>query len=178
MPDRVPNPYDFLPPLPALSVTSSDVSDGGRLAKAQVSALMDAGGDDVSPQLSWSGAPAETKSFAVSCFDPDAPTCSGFWHWEVADIPASVTELPTGAGDPDRGLLPQGAFMLRNDVGEPRYVGAAPPPGHGPHRYIFAVHALGVESLGLPAEASPAFFGFNLFATAIARGLLIAEYDR
>jgi Raf kinase inhibitor-like YbhB/YbcL family protein len=163
-----PNPYDFLPALPALTVTSTDITDGGEVPVPQRSGIMDAGGNDVSPQLSWSGAPAETRSYAVTVYDPDAPTTSGFWHWAVYDIPANVTELPTGAGDGSG--LPAGAKVVANDASLKRYVGAAPPPGHRPHRYFFVVHAVDVESLGLPDGATAAFLGFNLFAHAIARG--------
>ena len=93
------NPYDFLPALPGFVLTSSDFADSGSLKTAQVSGIMGAGGADLSPQLSWSGFPEETRSFAVTVFDPDAPTASGFWHWAVANLPATVTDLPTGAGD-------------------------------------------------------------------------------
>jgi Raf kinase inhibitor-like YbhB/YbcL family protein len=135
-----------------------------------------AGGEDVSPQLSWSGFPAETKSFAVTCFDPDAPTGSGFWHWAVADIPVEVTELPTGAGAPGA-HLPTPAITLRGDAGAARYIGAAPPAGHGPHRYVFTVHAVDVETLGIDAEATPALLGFNLFSHTLARAVIIATYE-
>ena len=130
------------------------------------------GGEDISPELSWSGAPSGTKSYAVTAYDPDAPTGSGFWHWAVVDIPASVTELPEGAGTEDGGGLPAGAFQLANDGGSARFIGAAPPSGHGPHRYFFVVHALDVETLGVPAGATPAFLGFNIFSHILARAVL------
>lgn len=171
------NPYDALPAVPSFTVTSADVTDGASLANDQVSGVFGAGGKDVSPQLSWSGFPAETKSFAVTVYDPDAPTASGFWHWAVADIPASVTELPAGAGS-EGGTLPAGAVMLRNDGGFAGYVGAAPPAGHGPHRYFIVVHAVDVESLGVPPEASPAFLGFNLFSHTLARATLVGTYEQ
>ncbi|MEU7817688.1 YbhB/YbcL family Raf kinase inhibitor-like protein [Pseudonocardia sp. NPDC049154] len=171
------DPYSELPELPTFTVTSDDVTHGGTLATPHLSGLMGAGGEDRSPHLSWSGFPEGTKSFAVTCYDPDAPTASGFWHWAVADIPASVTELPAGAGDEDSSSLPEGAVVLANDAGMKRFVGAAPPPGHGPHRYIFVVHAVDVESLGLPDGATPAFLGFNLFSHAIARATLTATHE-
>lgn len=171
-----PDPYDALPNLPRFTVTSKDVTEGAGLANAQVSGLMGAGGDDQSPELTWSDFPSETKSFAVTVFDPDAPTASGFWHWAVADIPASVTSLPAGAGG-DPGELPTGAVTLANDASMKRFVGAAPPPGHGPHRYIIAVHAVDVESLDLPDGATPAFLGFNLFSHAIGRATLTGTYE-
>ncbi|GEE02821.1 hypothetical protein nbrc107696_32670 [Gordonia spumicola] len=171
------DPYSVLPALPEITLTSTDFADGDTLPTPQVSAIFGAGGDDVSPQLSWSGFPAETKSFVVTCYDPDAPTGSGFWHWAVADIPASITSLSTGAGAPDSNALPSQAVTLRNDAGLAQFVGAGPPPGHGPHRYFFVVHAVDVASLDLPDGASPAFLGFNLFSHAIARGTLTAVFE-
>ena len=172
-----PNPYDFLPQLPSFSVTSADLTDGAQLASPQVSGLMGAGGEDRSPQLSWSGFPEGTKSFAVTVYDPDAPTASGFWHWAVANIPASVTELPAGAGDKDSPSLPDGAVQLRNDGGFAGFVGAAPPAGHGPHRYYVVVHAVGTEKLEVDENASPAYLGFNLFMQAIGRAVLMGTYE-
>lgn len=170
------NPYDFLPELPSFTLTSTSVTDGQPLAKAQVSGLMGAGGEDVSPQLSWSGFPEETRSFAVTVYDPDAPTGSGFWHWAVANLPGTVTELPAGIGDGSE--LPGDALTLVNDAGMRRYVGAAPPPGHGVHRYFIVVHALQVEKLDLVEDASPAFLGFNLFMNAIARAVIHGTYEQ
>ncbi|MGB3303119.1 YbhB/YbcL family Raf kinase inhibitor-like protein [Gordonia sp. (in: high G+C Gram-positive bacteria)] len=172
------DPYGELPPLPEITVVSSDFSEGHTLAMPHVSGIFGAGGEDISPQLSWSGFPAETKSFVVTCFDPDAPTASGFWHWAVADIPASVTSLATGAGTPGSPDLPSGAMTLANDGSIKQYIGCAPPPGHGPHRYMFAVHAIDVESLELPESATPGFLGFNLFSRAIARGVLTGIYEQ
>ncbi|MGW5382038.1 YbhB/YbcL family Raf kinase inhibitor-like protein [Nocardia sp. NPDC003963] len=171
------NPYEALPSVPSFTLTSADVSDGTSLGNDQVSGVFGAGGKDVSPQLSWSGFPAETKSFAVTVYDPDAPTASGFWHWAVADIPVTVTDLPAGAGS-EGGELPSGAVTLRNDGGFVGYVGAAPPAGHGPHRYFIVVHAVDVDSLGVPPEASPAFLGFNLFSHTLARAVLVGTYEQ
>ncbi|MER7114740.1 YbhB/YbcL family Raf kinase inhibitor-like protein [Saccharomonospora azurea] len=172
-----PNPYDALPPVPSFRLQSNDVAEGETLPVPQRSGIMGAGGEDTSPHLAWDGFPEGTKSFAVTCFDPDAPTGSGFWHWAVFDIPASVTELKTGAGDPDGSNLPEGACMLKGDGGVRQYVGAAPPPGHGPHRYIFAVHALDVESLELGEDATPAALGFTMFGRTLARATLTAIYE-
>ncbi|MFN8072714.1 MAG: YbhB/YbcL family Raf kinase inhibitor-like protein [Mycobacterium sp.] len=170
------NPYDFLPELPRFTLTSADIRDGQPLKREQVSGIMGAGGEDVSPQLSWSGFPAGTRSFAVTIFDPDAPTASGFWHWAVANLPATVTELPAGVGDGS--LLPGDALTLCNDAGMRRYVGAAPPAGHGHHRYFVAVHALDVDKLDLTEDASPAYLGFNLFMHAIARAVIHGTYEQ
>lgn len=176
-PDRPPNPYDFLPPLPTFELSSTDIGNGQALGIPHVSGLMGAGGSDRSPHLTWSGFPDDTRGFAVTCYDPDAPTASGFWHWAVANLPRSCTELPAGAGDEGGAGLPEGALTLRNDAGMARYVGAAPPGGHGPHRYYFAVHAVDVDHLDLTADATPAFLGFNLFSHAIARALLVATFE-
>jgi Raf kinase inhibitor-like YbhB/YbcL family protein len=180
MPDRPtpPNPYDFLPQVPSFTVTSSDVSDGGTMPTPQVSGVMGAGGEDRSPQLSWSGFPEGTRSFAVTVYDPDAPTASGFWHWAVANIPASVTELPSGAGDKNSQNLPDGAIQLRNDAGFAGYVGAAPPPGHGPHRYFVVVHAVDTDALDVDADTTPAVLGFNLAFHSLARATLVATYEQ
>jgi Raf kinase inhibitor-like YbhB/YbcL family protein len=170
------DPYDALPKLPPFSLTSNSITNGQPLATPQVSGIMGAGGEDVSPQLSWSGFPDETRGFAVTVYDPDAPTLSGFWHWAVANLPAGVTELPDDAGD--GGDLPGGGLTLVNDAGMRRYVGAAPPPGHGVHRYYVAVHALDVDKLDLTEDASPAFLGFNLFQHAIARAYIYGTYEQ
>ncbi|KQS54676.1 hypothetical protein ASG36_19590 [Geodermatophilus sp. Leaf369] len=169
-----PNPYDFLPQVPEFAVTSTDVSDGTPVGRELVSGKMGLDGEDRSPQLSWSEFPEETKGFAVTVYDPDAPTGSGFWHWAVAGIPASVTSLDSGAAD---GGLPEGAVQLKNDAGFVGFVGAAPPAGHGPHRYYVVVHALDTDDLGVPAEATPAFLGFNLFSHTLARAVLVPTYE-
>ena len=148
------------------SVTSNDISDGGVLPDAQVKAK-----GNTSPHLKWSGAPEGTKSYAVTCYDPDAPTGSGFWHWTVANIPAGVTELPTG------GPIPAGAVEGRTDYGEPGFGGAAPPPGHGPHRYIFTVFAVDVDRLDVTPDNSGAVFGFNLHFHTLAKASITATYE-
>jgi Raf kinase inhibitor-like YbhB/YbcL family protein len=163
--DLAPDPYDILPPVPGFTLTSSDIRDDEPLDELFVHDS--AGGGNVSPQLSWSGFPAETRGFVVTCFDPDAPTGSGFWHWVVVNLPATVTSLERGAGE-----LPGGAFAVRNDYGDRGYGGAAPPPGDRPHRYVFAVHAIDVDALEVTPDTSPAVVGFNLTFHTLARATL------
>ena len=160
-----PDPYDILPVVPSFTVTSTDVRDGQALD--EMHAHPSVGGKNLSPQLVWSGFPPETRGFVVTCFDPDAPTGSGFWHWSLVNLPASVTQLERGI-DP----LPEGAFCVRNDYGDLGYGGAAPPPGDRPHRYVFAVHALDVDRLEVTPEATPAYVGFNLTFHALARATI------
>jgi len=169
-----PDPYDLLPPVPAFELTSQDIADGTPLAQVHVSP--GAGGQNLSPHLSWSGFPAGTRGFVVTCLDPDAPTGSGFWHWLLVNLPVSVTELPRGAGSAGSEVAP-GAFSVRNDAGNPRYDGSAPPAGDRPHRYVFAVHAIDVVGLDLGPDATPAIVGFNLAFHTLARATLRPTYQ-
>jgi Raf kinase inhibitor-like YbhB/YbcL family protein len=172
------DPFEGLPQAPGFTVTSTSVEDGKPLPAAQMSGMLGIpGGRDASPQLSWSGAPSGTRSYAITVYDPDAPTMSGFWHWAVANIPAAITSLPEGAGDETGSGLPQGAVQLPNDRRDARFVGAVPPPGHGPHRIVITVHALDVEDIGLPADTTPAFLVFTMGARTIARAALIATAE-
>ena len=170
-----PDPYDLLPKVPSFQVTSDDLKHEQTMGNEHVADM--AGGGNVSPHLRWSGSPSETKGFAVTCYDPDAPTGSGFWHWAVVGLPADVTELPRGAGTPSGKDLPKGAFQLRNDAGQVGYTGAAPPQGDRVHRYFFAVHALDADKLDVPPDASPAWLGFNITFHIIGRGVLVAHYQ-
>ncbi|MCP3821231.1 YbhB/YbcL family Raf kinase inhibitor-like protein [Streptomyces sp. A3M-1-3] len=168
---RPPLPHDHLPPVPSFTVVSEDLAPGAGLGHAQAKS-----GGNVSPQLRWEGFPAGTKSFAVTCFDPDAPTGSGFWHWVLFDIPASVTELPAGAGSGKFEGLPDGAVHARNDYGTKDFGGAAPPRGER-HRYVFTVYAVDQQKLGPDEDTSPAAVGFNLRFHSLARAQLIGEYE-
>ncbi len=173
---RAPLTFELFPDVPTFSLVSDDVSDGAVLAHAQVANIMGYDGLNRSPQLSWSGFPEDTKSFAVTIHDPDAPTGSGFWHWLVFDIPATVTSIASAAGASDGSRLVPGAIQIRNDTGERGYVGAAPPRGDTPHRYVHTVHAVDVESLGLDSDATPAFVGFTLRFHDIARAQIVPVF--
>ncbi|MEV4538958.1 YbhB/YbcL family Raf kinase inhibitor-like protein [Asanoa sp. NPDC049518] len=164
-------PYDMIAKVPSFTVTSTDVSTGEEMPSAHASGIFGSGGQDVSPQLSWSDFPAETKSFVVTVYDPTAPTGSGFWHWAVADLPTSVTSFSTGTGA-DGADMPGSGWQVANDARMRRYVGAAPPPGSGRHTYFIGVHALDVETLGLDKDATPAFLGFNMAGHTLARGVI------
>lgn len=168
------NPYDQLPDAQQFTVISDDLENGTQKPLPHVSSM--AGGQDLSPHLQWSGFPAETKSFVVTMYDPDAPTVSGFWHWAVVNIPADVTELSQGVGS-DGGTLPAGAFQLKNDAGVAGYIGAAPPEGHGKHRYFIVVHALDVADIGLNDQATPAYLGFAMFGHTVGRAMLTTWYE-
>jgi len=165
-----PDPYPLLPAAPSFGVTSADVTDGQPLKDDQVAAL-----GNTSPQLSWSDVPEGTKSFVVTCFDPDAPTPSGFWHWVLVDLPADVTSLDAGAGA-EGASLPGGAFMCRNDGGPKAFMGAAPPEGDQVHRYYFVVHAVKEETLGVDSDASAAVVSFNLAFKTLGRAILHGTY--
>ena len=154
-----PSPYDLLPAVPSFTVTSDDFADGDRLGDAHVY-----GQGNESPHLRWEGFPAETRSFAITCFDPDAPTGCGFWHWSVLGVPLEVTEIARGAS--------VGTGCARNDFGNDGYDGCAPPPGDRDHRYIFAVHALDTDDAGVPAGASPTYASFVHVGHTIARATI------
>lgn len=160
-------------PVPPLELTSPDFTDGGALPLfAWASAR---GGEDRAPALQWSAPPAGTRSIAISCFDPDAPTGSGYWHWAAYNLPAKLSALPSGDGTV--ASLPSGAVVLPNEVRLERFVGAAPPAGTGVHRYMFVVDALDVETLDLESGATPAVLGFNRYFHSLARGVLVGTAD-
>jgi Raf kinase inhibitor-like YbhB/YbcL family protein len=164
-----------------LTVRSNSFKDGDYLPNAHVlSAEFGFGcqGNNQSPHLAWSGAPTGTKSFAVTCFDPDAPTGSGFWHWLVVNIPANVTELDADVGNPKAAKLPQGALQTRTDFGTPGYGGPCPPAGDHPHRYLFTVFAVGTDRLSVTADTSAAVIGFQLHFNTLARAAIMGLYKR
>ncbi|MFC5289344.1 YbhB/YbcL family Raf kinase inhibitor-like protein [Actinokineospora guangxiensis] len=168
-----PDPYSLLPEVATFSVTSTDVADGELKALRHVHGS--AGGENVSPQLSWSGAPEGTRSYVVTCFDPDAPIPGGFWHWIAVNLPADTTELAAGAGASDD-TLPGGAFHVRNDMSSRDYAGAAPPQGDQDHRYYFVVHAVDVDKLDVDTDASAAVVSFNLAFHTLARAIVTPVY--
>jgi Raf kinase inhibitor-like YbhB/YbcL family protein len=155
-----------LPEVPAFSLESPDFTEGAALPE-----WVRADGGNRAPGLRWSGAPEGTKSFTLTVYDPDAPTGSGFWHWAVRDIPATTTGLAAGEA------LPPGAVTMANELGSEEFTGAAPPPGHGPHRYFFTVSALDVEHLDVPAGATPAVLGFMLRGHIIGRAQLMGTAE-
>jgi Raf kinase inhibitor-like YbhB/YbcL family protein len=164
-----------------MKVTSASFKDGDYLGKEHVLSTeygFGCDGGNRSPHLAWDGAPAGTKSFAVTCFDPDAPTGSGFWHWVVVNIPPSVTVLPLDAGNPAGGKLPAGALQVRTDFGKPGYGGPCPPAGDHPHRYLFTVHAVSMDTLPVSADTSAAVVGFYLNFNTLAKVVLMGLYRR
>ncbi|MFI5084895.1 MAG: YbhB/YbcL family Raf kinase inhibitor-like protein [Actinomycetales bacterium] len=171
------DPYQDLPDAAEFTLSSESLADGGTLATPQLADDPSLGGANESPQLSWSGFPAATRSFAVTMYDPDAPTASGFWHWAAFNLPAAVTSLPAGAANTE-GALPAGTVTLKNDGGFAGFMGAAPPAGHKIHRYMVVVHAVDVERLDIPAGATPAILGFNLFSHTLGRARITGLFGR
>ncbi len=151
---------------------------GGQFTKKQEFNGFGCNGENISPQLYWENIPAGTKSFAITVYDPDAPTGSGFWHWIVFDIPANVSEIKTGAGDPSKSLMPAGVIQSMTNYGVKGFGGACPPVGHGFHQYIFTIHALKTDKLGLDENTNPAIVGFYLWQNTLAKASIVAYYGR
>jgi Raf kinase inhibitor-like YbhB/YbcL family protein len=172
-----PDPYELLPKVGTFTVESDDVRTGEQMSDQHAFDDWGVGGGNISPHLRWSGAPEETRSYVVSCFDPDAPTPSGFWHWVLVDLSETTTELPRAIGTADDSELP-GAFSVRNDFGKTGYGGPAPSEGDVPHRYFFVAHAVDVPSLGVPRDATPAVVAFNLAFHTLARAILVPTWRR
>ena len=160
------------------TLTSPDVQQGKQMADAQVFNAFGCTGQNISPALAWSDAPAGTKSFAVTIYDPDAPTGSGWWHWVVYNIPATTTSLPAGAGDPTKHLLPAGAAHGMTDFGTTAYGGPCPPKGDKPHRYQITVFALKVDKIQVSPGSSGAMVGYNLRANALAKAEITPVFKR
>lgn len=163
-----------------LAVTSQSFKDGDYLGKDHILSQefgFGCAGGNRSPHLQWSNVPDGTKSFAVTCFDPDAPTGSGFWHWVVVNIPATTTELALDAGNPKSGLLPKGALQTRTDFGSAGYGGPCPPEGDHPHRYLFTVHAVKGE-LSANADTSAAVIGFQLHFNTLEKAAIMGLFKR
>lgn len=168
------DPYAMATPAPSMMLVSEDIIDAAEKPVPFRDPAM--GGQQISPQLSWSGFPADTKSFAITCYDPDAPTGQGFMHWAVANIPREVTSLRRGQGT-EPVEMPTGSLTLPNDLRLRGYIGANPPAGSGRHRYVFVVHAVAVERLDIDPEMTPVVLGFNLHFNTLARGVLSTWVD-
>jgi len=160
------------------TLTSPDIKANAMIDKKFEFNGFGCSGENKSPALKWSGAPKDSKSFAVTVYDPDAPTGSGWWHWSVVNIPANVTELKPDAGNVSGANLPQGAKNVRIDYGVAGWGGACPPAGDKPHRYIFTVHALKTDKLDIPADATAALAGFMINANSIGKASFTAKYGR
>ncbi len=163
---------------PDFRLMSTDIHAGTTIPNAQVFNGMGCPGSNISPELHWQGAPAKTMSYALTMYDPDAPTGSGWWHWVVCNIPSSATRLPSGAGDTAKHLLPAGTVMGSGDMGSPGYQGPCPGKGDKPHRYIFTLYALDTDKLEIPTGATAAYVGFNLHSHKVASTTLTATYGR
>ena len=165
----------------SFKLTSQSFKDGDYLAHVHILSKefgFGCAGGNQSPQLSWSGAPSGTKSFALTCFDPDAPTGSGFWHWLVVNIPPDADELSADAGNRNGLQLPKGALQTRTDFGAPGYGGPCPPAGDHPHRYFFTVFAVGADRLSVQADTSAAIVGFQLNFNTLAKAAIVGLYRR
>lgn len=157
---------------------SPDIKPNSMIDKRFEANVFGCNGENKSPALKWSGAPKDTKSYAVTVYDPDAPTGSGWWHWSVINIPANVTELKPDAGNASNANLPQGARQVRIDYGVAAWGGTCPPEGDKPHRYVFTVYALKTDKLDIPADATAALAGFMINANALAKASFTARYGR
>jgi Raf kinase inhibitor-like YbhB/YbcL family protein len=162
----------------AFQLSSPDIAPDSTIDKRFEYNGFGCNGENRSPVLRWSGAPEGTKSYALTCYDPDAPTGSGWWHWVLVNVPAGTSELQADAGNASGANLPPGAQQIRNDYGENAWGGMAPPPGDPPHRYIFTLHALGTERLDLPAGATAALAGFMINANTLAKASFTGKYGR
>lgn len=159
-------------------LSSPTVKDKGTISNEHVFNGFGCSGNNTSPELRWERAPKDTKSFAVTVYDPDAPTGSGWWHWVIFNLPPETTSLPAGAGKPENAGAPQGSIQSMTDFGQPGYGGPCPPPGDKPHRYVFTVYALKVDQLPLQKEASGAMVGYYLNQNKLGKASFTAKYGR
>lgn len=159
-------------------LASTDISHGKQMSNAQEFNGFGCNGKDISPQLSWSGAPEGTKSFALTVYDPDAPTGSGWWHWQLINIPKEVRELPQEAGNVSKAIAPKESLQMKNDYSQLGFGGACPPKGHGVHHYQFTIHALSVEKITIAEGASAALVGYMINANSIESATIEALYSR
>lgn len=160
------------------TLSSPKIKEGDKMSMDQVFSGFGCTGKNISPELEWKNAPEKTKSFAVTVYDPDAPTGSGWWHWIIFNIPAKTARLAENAGDPASGIAPERSVQSMTDFGKPGYGGACPPAGDKPHRYIFTVHALDIEKLPLDQNVTGAMAGFNLNQHTISRAQLTVLFSR
>jgi len=168
----------FLGNMFAQTFTLRTTDVGGQATLKQVFKGFGCEGENISPQLSWENAPEGTKSFAITMYDKDAPTGSGWWHWLAFDIAASTSEIPSGAGNPAKALMPAGTIQSFTNYGVPGFGGPCPPEGHGPHQYVLTVYALNVEKLGLDANTNPAIVGYYLNNATIQKASIVFYYQR
>jgi hypothetical protein len=162
----------------AFTLSSPTIKPDSFLTEEQVFNGFGCTGKNQSPELKWAAIPQGTKSFAITVYDPDAPTGSGWWHWIVYNIPANITEIAAGAGEPTGKLLPPGAVQGRTDYGTHAFGGACPPQGDKPHRYVFTVHAIKIEKIEAPPDASAALIGFMINANALGKASFTARFGR
>lgn len=158
------------------TLSSPDIT--GQLSNKQVLNGFGCSGENISPKLNWENAPEGTKSFAVTVYDPDAPTGSGWWHWIIFDIPANIHSLKMNAGNVKAPIAPKGSIQSTSSFGQPGFGGACPPQGGNPHQYIFTIYALKIDKLGLKANATPALVGFYLGPNVLAKASIVAYYSR
>ena len=161
----------------SFSLSSTDIAQGQHMSKAQEFKGFGCEGGNASPQLSWSGAPKGTEAYAVFAYDPDAPTGSGWWHWQLININKKVTFLPSGINSRTKNYSLKGSRHIKNDYGVEGFGGACPPKAHGVHRYQFTVYALS-EKLELPADASGALTGYMVKSKSLASATIEALYKR
>lgn len=160
------------------TLESSEVRPNVKISEKQVYNGLGCSGGNVSPSLTWNNPPPGTKSFAITVYDPDAPSGSGWWHWILFNLPADARSLPVGAGDPKSGKLPKGTVQSLTDFGAPGYGGPCPPKGDRPHRYIFTVHALEVDKLDVDEKSMPAMVGFTINSNRIDKATFTSTYSR